>query len=264
MNADERRAGILTRIRPLIEANGYDAVSVDAMARASGVAKATFYRVFPSKEAVRQALAAAGVAPRLLDARDGRAALLHAATQVFAAQGYARATIDAIAASAGMSKAGFYWHFESKEAVFAAVIEQFAPLEALAHTIQTAEAAEADVQTVLRQALTVVVTELLPRRDLFRVIFFEITANPDLAAVFSRFVARQALPVLGGCIERQMAAGALRRMPTAIAVQLLIGPLYFYLFTYDRLPAALGIALSPEEIVAHIAHTFVEGNRGSQ
>lgn len=40
--------------------------------------------------------------------------LLDAAIDIFAAQGYAGATVDEITQAAGMSKAGFCWHFESK------------------------------------------------------------------------------------------------------------------------------------------------------
>src|SRR5436305_4376548 len=93
--ADKKRARILERIQPLIEERGYDGVSVDAMAAAAGIAKATFYRAFPAKEAVREALLAAGVAPDRLGTRDGRQALLDAAMDVFATEGYAGATIDA-------------------------------------------------------------------------------------------------------------------------------------------------------------------------
>lgn len=261
MNTDTRRAHVLACIRPLIEAQGYNAVSVDAMARASGVAKATFYRIFPSKEAVRQALAGDGVAPHLLDARDGREAIIHAAMIVFARDGYARATIDAIATAAGMSKAGLYWHFASKEAVFAAIIEAFNPFEALAAAIAAGEAAGNDVEDVLTTALTAVLRDLVPRRDLFRVIFFEITTDPALAPVFDQFVVRQALPVLGQYLGRQIAAGILRPVAPIVAAHALIGPLYFYLLTRDRQEALLGGVPSVAEIVAYITHTFVEGNR---
>src|SRR5690242_704885 len=123
----DQRWEMIERIAPMVEAQGFEAVTVDAMARAAGISKATFYRVFPSKESVRLALEEMGVAPARLGARDGREALLNAAMEVFAASGYAPATVDAIAQAAGMSKAGFYWHFESKEAIFTAMIARYAP-----------------------------------------------------------------------------------------------------------------------------------------
>ena len=51
-----------------------------------------------------------------------RARLLEAAFQVFAAQGYTGATVDAIVQAAGYSKGAFYFHFSSKEEVFLEVL----------------------------------------------------------------------------------------------------------------------------------------------
>jgi AcrR family transcriptional regulator len=51
-----------------------------------------------------------------------RARLLDAAISVFAAHGYADATIDSIAEAAGLSKGAIYFHFSSKEEVFLTVL----------------------------------------------------------------------------------------------------------------------------------------------
>jgi AcrR family transcriptional regulator len=53
-----------------------------------------------------------------------RRQILDGARKVFAEQGYERATVDQIAARAGVSKATVYNHFEDKQALFvAAVVE---------------------------------------------------------------------------------------------------------------------------------------------
>lgn len=49
---------------------------------------------------------------------DKREAILRAATRVFGREGYARATVDAIAAEAGVSKKTIYNHFEDKAELF--------------------------------------------------------------------------------------------------------------------------------------------------
>lgn len=56
-------------------------------------------------------------------AADTRAELLDGATKVFAERGYQAATVDEIVAKAGLSKGTFYWHFDSKEQLFAALLE---------------------------------------------------------------------------------------------------------------------------------------------
>jgi AcrR family transcriptional regulator len=52
-----------------------------------------------------------------------REAITHAARTVFGRDGYARASVDAIATEAGVSTRTIYNHFESKQQLFASVLE---------------------------------------------------------------------------------------------------------------------------------------------
>lgn len=254
-----RQQAIIARIRPLIEERGYDAVSVAAMAAAAGVSKATFYRIFPAKEAVRAALRAVGVAPERLDARDGRETLLDAAMDIFAARGYAGATVDEIAQAAEMSKAGFYWHFESKEAIFTAMIARYAPFTTVARIVSEGEAAGEDPRVILTCILEAIVAAATARLALFRTIMLEAFQNPEMGAVFSRHVLGVALPVVGGYLMRQMAAGTMRRMHPALALQSLIGPLFLHLLSREMFAAQAGAMPSLEDVITHIVTTFLDG-----
>jgi TetR/AcrR family acrAB operon transcriptional repressor len=51
--------------------------------------------------------------------------LIEAATAEFAASGYAKATLDGIAARAGVTKGGVYFHFDGKEELFFAVLDHW-------------------------------------------------------------------------------------------------------------------------------------------
>src|SRR5436190_5306033 len=53
-----------------------------------------------------------------------RARLLDSAANVFAERGYERASIDEVAARAGLSKGTVYWHFASKEELFMALLDE--------------------------------------------------------------------------------------------------------------------------------------------
>jgi AcrR family transcriptional regulator len=251
---------VIERIAPLVGERGFEAVTVEAMARAACVSKATFYRIFPSKEAVRQALLAAGVAHERLETRAGREALLDAAMEVFAASGYASATVDAIAQAAGMSKAGFYWHFAGKEAIFAAVIARYAPFEAVGRLVHEGEEAGAEPREILTGVLTEVVRALTPRFPLFRTIMLEAFQNPAVGELFRHHVLGVVLPIVGGYLTRQMAAGRLRPMHPAIALQALIGPLFLHLLTRD-LFAPITDLPPIEAVVDQIVTTFLDGAR---
>jgi len=59
-----------------------------------------------------------------LEGRDGRAALLQAAMEVFAHRGYRDASVDEIAARAGYSKGAIYFYFSGKDDLFFALLEE--------------------------------------------------------------------------------------------------------------------------------------------
>ncbi len=56
--------------------------------------------------------------------QETRARLLEAATRVLARSGFERATLDEIVREAGFSKGAFYVHFESKDDLFWAMLEE--------------------------------------------------------------------------------------------------------------------------------------------
>jgi AcrR family transcriptional regulator len=58
------------------------------------------------------------------EGRDGRAALLEAAMEVFAQHGYRDASVDQIAERAGYSKGAIYFHFSGKDDLFFALLEE--------------------------------------------------------------------------------------------------------------------------------------------
>ncbi len=56
--------------------------------------------------------------------KKNRAAILEAALEVFSARGFRGATVDEIAAAAGLSKPNLLYYFPSKEAMHGALLEQ--------------------------------------------------------------------------------------------------------------------------------------------
>lgn len=75
-----------------------------------------------------------------------RAALVEAARQLFAREGYGAATLDRIAAEAGFTKGAVYWHFPDKQALFVEVLasglaHHAVTLEGLFETARTDAAA---------------------------------------------------------------------------------------------------------------------------
>ena len=99
----------------------------------------------PRSLAKESGASAAGSSPVRAGGRaDKRRAITRAARAVFGRDGYARASIDAIAAEAGVSTRTVYNHFEGKEQLFSAVL--------LASATQVAEGFVSDVERRLTGA----------------------------------------------------------------------------------------------------------------
>lgn len=106
-----------------------------------------------------------------------------AAKQIFMESGYEAASMDAVAARAGVSKATIYVHFEGKQALFEAIIRRHT--ETLFNRIQLPEKF-AD----LRQALTALArsfVEMILIPDalaMYRVVAAEAARQPEIGEAF--------------------------------------------------------------------------------
>jgi len=108
------------------------------------------------------------------------AAILKAATEVFLREGYARASVDAIAEAAGVGKQTVYGHFGDKQQLFLAVVEH-------AHATSPLDRADLITDTGDPQAdLTAAATWLIRAvtapeiAALHRLTIAELTHHPEL------------------------------------------------------------------------------------
>jgi AcrR family transcriptional regulator len=121
--------------------------------------------------------------PRRGTETDRTAALIAAATRVFLQDGYGLASIDKVAAEAGVSTRTIYERFRNKADLLAAVITRLVERD-MATVLATAELDRLDP----KEALTVIAQTLMNRaRDpqsaaLFRIVATEAIRFPELAA----------------------------------------------------------------------------------
>ncbi|MBC9177464.1 TetR/AcrR family transcriptional regulator [Pseudoroseomonas ludipueritiae] len=112
-------------------------------------------------------------------------AVMVAAAELFMAEGYAAVSMDAVARTAGVSKATLYAHFSGKEALFEAIVTH-----ACAQMRQRADTLLASHDLPLRQALTELALHWLrfllrpQMRALHRVMIAEAVRFPALARAF--------------------------------------------------------------------------------
>ena len=92
--------------------------------------------------------------PKKRRREETRQRLMEAALNVFAQRGYERATVDEVVKEAGFSKGAFYVHFESKEDLFWAMLDE--RIAAMQEAFRRALDVEAPVVENERRLLTTI------------------------------------------------------------------------------------------------------------
>lgn len=138
-----------------------------------------------------------------------RRAILAVAASMFAELGYERVSMAAIAARSGRSKATLYSYFQSKEALFAAVMVE-AMEERGQRMLALLDSADEDLRTVLERFGHAYLALLLSPEGVgaTRTVIAE-TGRSDLGAQLYALGPRRFWDQAAAYIERKMARGAL-------------------------------------------------------
>ena len=103
--------------------------------------------------------------------RATRERILDAAFGTFSKRGYRDTAIDEIAAAAGTSKGGVYFHFPTKEAIYRELMRSTA--DRLAAKVERAVAAESDPIARAEAALRTVLATFAGHRTMARLFFID-------------------------------------------------------------------------------------------
>jgi AcrR family transcriptional regulator len=153
-----------------------------------------------------------------------REAILAAALDEFAAQGFAATRLDDVARRAGVAKGTIYLHFQDKEALFQELIRSV--LGPFVGTLEVALKADLPVRFVAEQALEMFVREVYEtrRKDVLRLILTEGQRFPHLAEFYYHEVVERALAAFCAFMQRAVERGELRSDALARFPQLLAAP----------------------------------------
>jgi AcrR family transcriptional regulator len=193
-------AELLAIARRLIEEGGLDALTMDRLAEAAGISRSSAYRLVGGRDALLEWLAAEGV--DVGERGDVRARILAAARDVFARQGLDAATVDAIAAAAGVGTATVYRHFGDKRGLIDAFVDTMTPRKT---AWATARAPSGDLARDLGRLARAVLEHVATHEALVRLVLLEqlrgstilgeLSASEDrtihgLAALMRHYIAR--------------------------------------------------------------------------
>jgi TetR/AcrR family acrAB operon transcriptional repressor len=118
------RQRIQEATRRLVARQPLHQLSFAQIAKEAGVSWATVRRYVGEKAHLSEFLAQSQASPESGEGEDTRSRILTAARRVFAHKGYTGASLDEVAADAGLSKGAIYWYFASKSEVLLALVEE--------------------------------------------------------------------------------------------------------------------------------------------
>jgi AcrR family transcriptional regulator len=147
--------------------------------------------------------------------------ILDAALDVFAGKGYHRAIVDDIVRASGTSKGAVYHHFPNKEAVFLALVDDFAErlARAVAAAVGERHGALAKVEGALTAALaTFAENERLARLILLEAVSLGATYQAKRAEVTGRFAA-----LIRGYLDEAARERAIPPLDTRVATLAWLG-----------------------------------------
>jgi AcrR family transcriptional regulator len=130
---------------------------------------------------------------RRLPAHERRASLLAAATEVFAAEGYAGASIRQIAEAAGVTIPILYDHFTSKKELHIELLEREG--DALIRAVGSVEGDSAE--QLMRNSVDALFAYVQGHPFAWRMLFREPPAEPDIAAAHARVMASARAAITG-------------------------------------------------------------------
>ena len=182
--------------------------------------------------------------PRLrLPAEARRARLLDVALAEFSSHGFTAATIESIAARAGLSKSGFYAHSRSKESIFQSLLDTLLmpqlrdPWGAVEQGVPLLVVIDSFIADSDRQLVNPVVMAL------FRVM---VADGPRVAHLTRRWERETLLPYIDAqqqTITRMVNAGLIRRSPLTDHFVLTVAPV-----VYTAVRALVLEGLTPQDV----------------
>jgi AcrR family transcriptional regulator len=188
-----------------------------------------------------------------------RERVLDAALQVFAEKGFSAATTRDIAKAADVNEVTLFRHFETKGALFAAVLSERSPLVEISKTVSFD--IEGRIEDVVVGSVKTVLKVLRSNRHLFMVLIGDAWRQPNVRPVVGEQTFRRGLDFLMDFMEAQMDAGRLRRMDPEVPARALMGMVQSYFINNDLLEGRRPDAAKEEKLIRGFVSVFLDGAR---
>jgi TetR/AcrR family transcriptional regulator, regulator of autoinduction and epiphytic fitness len=188
--------------------------------------------------------------------------ILQGAMQEFLKQGYAGTSMDRVAVAAGVSKATVYSHFQDKEGLFKALVEQLARKKL--HLIFGTEPLEGEPLIVLRQSATNALEQMTKDEEhcaFMRVLIGESGRFPELTQICVRAMIK---PLLETLSQYLTAHPELNITDPEATARILLGTLVHFHITQDVMHGKDIIPMESDRLIDALIHLIFNSAESHQ
>jgi len=242
------RRQVITVARDLLVRDA--SAPVARIATAAGVSRATFYRHFRSRAALLDSVA-------IEPPPDARTRILAAAQDILVRTSLAELSMDDLARASDVSRGTLYRIFPGKAALLEGLIEAYSPFEAVRAILR--DHPDDPPEIVFPMLGRAIVGVAGGHLGLMRAVFHEVTGGSAPAVAGMRSLFQATLGVLATYVERQMAVGRLRRTHPILALQALVGPIFFHLMTRPAIDEVVGLPMDAGAAVDELVASALVG-----
>lgn len=182
--------------------------------------------------------------------------LMEAAERLFARQGVAGTSLQALADEVGLSRTSIYHYIRSKEDMLAALVEGFT-LHTARDLRRLANSAAGPAIDRLREGVTNMALLVAQHPQRFRLLLTSESALPDPLGKQYRDARRETLAALKDLICQAIKEGSCRPVDEELAAFALFGVSNWVAFWYPRAEGAGG--LGPDRLAPALASLALEG-----
>lgn len=191
--------------------------------------------------------------------------LTAAALGLFVEKGFAATRLEEVAQRAGVSKGTLYLYFDSKEAMFKAVIQEGIVPALVEGEARLTRHAETSFE-LLEDILGIIWARIgeTAYAGIPKLIVGEAGNFPEVAQFYYENVIRRGRALVGAALERGMASGEFRDMDIETTIEVVIAPVLMLLIWRFSMASCMGKVIDPREYMAIHGDLLRQGLMRSQ
>lgn len=201
-------------------------VSLDAVARRAGISRATLFRKIGGRQALEQAVLAAGTDPgrRTLPVRERALAAAH---DLIVQDGVGALTLEAVARRIDCATTSIHTQFAGRAGLLSAVFERYVPLPRVVKQLKSKTWPPASLEAGVRTVYTIVYDTLQEDAGLLAALLAESLARPDGEVM--QLARSELVPLMqatiGHWLQTEAKRGRCLALPASLLLPMLIAPI---------------------------------------